>query len=205
LFVQRTGFGVAAVAMFMSATVLGGAAGQWPTGYFSDRMDRGRMIVLMSGMSGLLGIALIAAVGQPLAWLLGAAAVWGAFAFPLYAVAVAQANDHARAAEFVEISSGLLLIYAAGAVVGPLVATGFMNVLRPGGLYAFTASIHVLVAAFAYWHLGKEKPVPAEEHTPFSEALQAAQTVSPTFDIEIQEAHIQEQEPDAGLENRTEQ
>lgn len=194
LFVQRSGFGITAVAMFMSATVLGGAAGQWPTGLLSDRMDRGRLIVVMAGLSGALAVALVAASNQSLPWLLGAAAAWGAFAFPLYAVAVAQANDHAQPTEFVEISSGLLLTYAAGAVAGPLIATGFMNTFRPGGLYAFTAFVHAMVVLFGYWQLGREKPVPAEEYTPFAEALQAAQTISPTFDAQIQETHIQELE-----------
>lgn len=193
LFVQRSGFDITAVALFMSATVLGGAAGQWPAGFLSDRMDRGRLIVIMSGMSGLLGIAHIVSGSISLPALLGSAAAWGAFAFPLYAVAVAQANDHARANEFVEISGGLLLIYAAGAVVGPMIATAFMDVIKPGGLYAFTASIHALVVVFAYWKLGREKPVPAAEQTPFTEALQAAHTVSPTFDAETQETRVQEQ------------
>lgn len=196
VFVQRSGFDVTAVAMFMSATVLGGAAGQWPTGLLSDRMDRSRLIIIMSGLSGLLGIALIAATGLPLPWLLGAAAAWGAIAFPLYAVTVAQANDQAQASEFVEISSGLLLIYAAGAVIGPMIATGFMDVLDPGGLYAFTAFTHALVVVFAYWQWGRAKLVPTEEQTPYNEALKAAQTVSPTFDTVIQETHIQEHQFD---------
>lgn len=200
VFVQRSGFDTTAVALFMSATVLGGAAGQWPTGLLSDRMDRSRLIIIMSGLSALLGIALIASTGLPLPWVLGAAAAWGAFSFPLYAVTVAQANDQAQVSEFVEISSGLLLIYAAGAVVGPLVATSFMDVLDPGGLYAFTAAIHVLVVVFAYWQWGRTKPVPAEEQTPYTEALQAAQTVSPTFDTVIQETHVQEHESDPAPE-----
>lgn len=210
LFVQRSGFDVTAVAMFMSATVLGGAAGQWPIGMLSDRMDRGRLIVATSAMAGLLGIAVIAAGGASLPWLLGAAAAWGAFAFPLYAVAVAQANDRALPTEFVEISSGLLLIYAAGAVLGPPVATIFMNTLKPGGLYAFTVLVHLAVVAVACAQLRRQRPVAAEEHIPFTEALQAAQTVSPAFDVEIQEAHVHEyvaesMEPGAGPNARQEQ
>lgn len=192
LFVQRAGFDVTAVALFMSATVLGGAAGQWPAGFLSDRMDRGKLIIVMSAVSALLGAAVIVATGLSLLWLLAVAAMWGAFAFPLYAVTVAQANDQAEPAEFVEISSGLLLTYAAGAIVGPMVATGFMDLFTEDGLYAFTAFIHLLVVGYAYWQLKHERPVSAEEHTPFTEALQAAQTVSPTFDIQIQEAHVQQ-------------
>ncbi|MGA8262461.1 MAG: MFS transporter [Arenicellales bacterium] len=197
LFVQHAGFDVTAVALFMSATVLGGAAGQWPIGRLSDRMDRGKLIVATSALAAALGIAVILLSSDSLPWLLAAAAGWGAVTFPLYALTVAQANDRARPTEFVEISGGLLLTYAAGAVLGPLVATGFMSLLQPGGLYLFTALVHFLVAAFAYLQLKHEQPVPAEEQIPFTEALQAAQTVSPTFDVQIQETHVQSA-PDTG-------
>ncbi|MFZ0486117.1 MAG: MFS transporter [Arenicellales bacterium] len=193
VFVQRSGFGITAVAMFMSATVLGGAAGQWPVGRLSDRMDRGLLIVIMAALSAALGVAVILSGAVSLMWLLVAAAAWGAFSFPLYAVTVAQANDHARPTEFVETSGGLLLTYAAGAVLGPMMATGSMSILQPEGLYAFTALVHFLVAAIAYGQLRTEKAVPEEEHIPFTVALQAAQTISPTFDAQIQETNVQEQ------------
>jgi len=194
LFVQRSGYGVTAIALFMSATVLGGALGQWPVGRLSDRMNRGTLTLWMSLAAGGLGAVVIGASQVSLPWLLAAAAAWGALSFPLYAVAVALANDHAQISEFVEVSSGLLLAYAAGAVVGPIVATGFMNVLEPGGLYAFTATIHLLLVAFAYRFHMRERPVPEEEHIPFNEALQAASTVSSSFDAEIQQTHLEEQE-----------
>lgn len=194
LFVQRAGYGVDAVAMFMSATVLGGALGQWPVGKLSDRMDRGRLIIWMAGASAALGATVIFAGYVSLPWLLAATAGWGALSFPLYAVAVAQANDHARANEFVEISSGLLLTYAAGAILGPLVATGAMRLLMPGGLYAFTVAVHLLLVGFAFSLLKRERPALEAEQVPFNEALQAATTVSSTFDAEIQQTHVQEQE-----------
>lgn len=194
LFVRQSGFDVTAVAMFMSATVLGGAAGQWPVGKLSDNINRGWMIVVMAGLSVVVGVTVVIASGMSLFWLLAAAAAWGASSFPLYAIAVAQANDHAKIAEFVETSSGLLLTYAAGAVLGPVVATVFMDLLKEDGLYWYTAGVHLLVALFAYRQLHREKPVPEEEQIPFTEALQSAQTVSSTFDVGIQEAHVQEQE-----------
>ncbi len=204
LFVQRSGYDVTAVALFMSATVLGGAAGQWPIGRLSDNMDRGRLIVAISLVGAVLGGAVVASSYASLNWLLAAAAAWGAFAFPLYAVAVAQANDRAQPFEFVETSSGLLLTYAAGAVIGPIIATVFMNQFEPGGLYVFIIIVYFLLFGFAYWQLKHERPVPDEDQIPFSEALQAANTVSPTFDAQIQEAHMQEQDSESTDDERDE-
>lgn len=194
LFVQRGGYDITTVALFMSATVLGGATGQWPIGRLSDRVDRGRLMVWMSMAAAMLGGAVIGAGYVSVPWLLTAAAAWGAVAFPLYAVAVALANDHAAPNEFVETSSGLLLVYAAGAIVGPIIATGFMNMLRPGGLYAFTAAVHVMLVIYAYIEIKRLHELPVHDYTPYTEALQATQTVSTTFDEEIQAAHLSDQE-----------
>lgn len=187
LFVQGAGFGVAAVAMFMSATVLGGAAAQWPIGRLSDHMDRGRLIAGMSALAAVLGAVVILSTNWSLDWVLAASVAWGALAFPLYAVAVAQANDYAKPSEFVETSSGLLLTYGAGAILGPMMATAFMHAFTESGLYVFTASVHGVLVAFTLWQLKRQRLPIEEDHVLFSDALQASQTLSSTFDAEIQE------------------
>ena len=72
--------------------------------------------------------------------LLGAA--WGAVAFPLYAVAVAHANDYAEPEDYVMVSSGLLLMYGIGAIIGPFVASIFMSSVGAVGLFAFATIVH---------------------------------------------------------------
>ncbi len=187
LFVQRAGFDVNGVALFMSATVLGGAIGQWPIGRLSDKTDRGALMVWLGLAAAIAGAGVIVASFFGVYWLLFAAAVWGGISFPLYAVAVAQANDHAESDEFVEISSGLLLAYAAGAVAGPVIATIFMKLIPHGGLYFFTIVVHVLLMVYAYRQLGYEKRIAAAEHTTTaSQALQSTTTVSTVFDAETQ-------------------
>ena len=106
--------------------------------------------------------------------ILALSALWGAFAFPLYSLAVAHSNDHAAPEEFVEVSGGLLLIYAAGAVVGPGAATVAMAGLGPAGLYVFTAMVHVLFGIYAIWRLRQHAPAPPDEKVSFFEALEAA-------------------------------
>jgi len=186
LFVQRAGYDVDSVALVMSATVLGGAIGQWPIGRLSDRMDRGTLLGWVALAAGVLSVGVIVASALSIGWLLIAAATWGALSFPLYAVAVAQANDHAQPSEYVEVSGGLLFAYAAGAVIGPLVATVFMKILEVGGLYVFAASVQVALAMFTYRQLKRGKPlVETEHHLTMQEALQTAHTVSTVFDANM--------------------
>ena len=95
----------------MSAVVLGGALMQWPLGSLSDRIDR-RVVMLLAAFIALaaaLAITVIPAADKSLT--IVAAAVFGAGAFPLYALAVAHANDNANPSDCVEVSSGLLLVY----------------------------------------------------------------------------------------------
>ena len=49
----------AAVALFMSTVVIGGAAQQWPLGRLSDRMDRRKVIVLASLGAASAGVAMV--------------------------------------------------------------------------------------------------------------------------------------------------
>ena len=42
------------------------------------------------------------------------------FAYTLYSIAVAHANDHAKPEDFVKVSGGLLLLYGFGTMIGPV-------------------------------------------------------------------------------------
>lgn len=133
---SSAGLDVAGIAWFMSAIVIGGALGQWPFGRLSDRTDRRRVLVL--GAAGAAAVWVAAAVMS--AQVTGMffcviGLLWGMFAFPLVAIAMAHTNDSAEAGDFVEISSGLLLVAAAGSIAGPLLAGGLMAGIGSAGFF----------------------------------------------------------------------
>jgi MFS family permease len=170
--------GTAAIALFMSATVIAGALGQWPLGWSSDHMDRRKVIVFAC-----LGAA-VAGVGMNIlarGWDQGPfifAVIFGAFAFPLYALCAAHMNDSVEDNGFVEASSGLLLLYGAGAVAGPLIASPAMGYFGPAGLFGFTALVHSAMAAFAFYRMYRRDRPLAEDREPFADSLVVAQTVA---------------------------
>lgn len=180
VFAQSNQFfmGTTAVALFMSVAVIAGAVGQWPLGRASDRTDRRKVIVFTC-----LGAAL-AAVGMCLLaqrWEYGMfvfAFLFGAFAFPLYSLGAAHMNDNVEADGFVEASSGLLLTYGAGAVIGPIIASSAMGLLGSVGLFGFTAVVHVAMAGFAIYRMRQRGRRSAEERSPFVDSLRVSQTVS---------------------------
>lgn len=182
VFAQRTGLDVTGVAVFMSATVLAGAAGQWPLGRASDRVDRRYVIAIACTGAAVAGAALASGFLVTQTHVLIASCVFGIFAFPIYAIAVAHTNDHVPQGEFVESSSALLLLFGAGAVVGPLIASFIMSRIGPQGLYVFTALVHVAMAGFALYRMHRRERAASEERTTFLHGLETAGTVSNVFE-----------------------
>jgi len=180
---------VSLAAGFMTGAVFGGAAGQWPLGYWSDRVDRRIVIAFVAICAAVVGMAmwlLYGTLSGPMAILLSG--IWGALAFPLYSVAVAHANDYAQKGEYVMVSAGLLLMYGVGAIIGPFLAAAAMTLVSDSILYLYTAIIHVLVFTYVLIRVQRRASAPIEAHVPFAEALTAVQTASQAFEDEYQES-----------------
>jgi len=188
-FARSSGLDDTGIALFMSTAVLGGALGQWPLGRLSDLGDRRRVILLASFAAALAGLLVMMRPFESTAALLAMGALWGAFAFSLYSLGVAHANDHAAPSDFVETSSGLLLVYAAGAITGPFIASLVTDSLGHASLFGYSAVVHVVLIGFVLWRTSASEAPPHEEQIEFAEALQAARTVSSVFDEDAQAAH----------------
>lgn len=188
---------VTLAAWFMTSAVIGGAAAQWPIGFLSDRFGRRQLlassalacagvaaaIVTLSGNAGQVGITLMGAA-------------WGAFAFPLYAIAVAHTNDFADSNEYVMVSGGLLMMYGIGAIAGPFLASTLMAQTGPTGLFMFTAGIHIALVLYSAQRSFRRASPPAEQHIAYGDALAVVQTASQVYDGEI--GHAAEAKPNAG-------
>lgn len=184
---------VSMAAWFMTSVVLGGAVGQWPLGWWSDRVDRRQVLVGVSLAGVLLGAALwlLSPKLGPLGILL-LGICWGAVAFPVYSIAVAQANDRADPGTFVMISSGLLLMYGMGAVIGPFLSSAFMMIFGGSGLFLYTAIAHFILSMFVLSRSRHEARVPGDEHTEFTDSLTSVLTTSQVYEVEFDEKNLAE-------------
>lgn len=178
VFATRAGLPSTAVAVFMSVAVIGGALVQWPAGYLSDRIDRRRVILGVTAASALAGALLAAGAGS---WgtgvIMALGFAYGGAAIPIYAISVAHANDFATREDSVDVSSGLLLTYAAGAVIGPLIASAGMNLWNAGMLFVFTAAIHSAFSLFVVLRIRAGRTAPAETRDEFVAVPRTTQAV----------------------------
>jgi MFS family permease len=174
-------------AWFMAAAVVGGAILQWPLGLLSDVLGRRKILVAVCLLSAGAAVALVVLVPQlEFASIVLLAGLWGAFAFPLYSIAVAYANDYADHGDYVKVSAGLLLVYGIGATIGPFAASALITLRGADGLFVFTAAVHILLVGFVGYRFFKEGKQ-AIQPIAFSDALSAAQTASQVYEEELQE------------------
>jgi len=163
----RIGISTAEIALMMSLVVVAGAAMQLPAGRLSDKTDR--RFVLAGAAFGAALFAILIFLFEPRSsiFVIVFTAAYGAFAYTLYSIAVAHANDHARAEDFVKVSGGLLLLYGFGTMIGPLLAAALMGWLRPEGLFLATALAHLCLAGYTLLRISRRAPVPIENRDAF--------------------------------------
>jgi MFS family permease len=177
---------ISVTANFMTAVVFGGAVGQWPLGWLSDRIDR-RLVLAGISLAGVIIGVIMWRMAPVLSstGIIALAALWGAMSFPVYSISVAHANDRADPGKFVMVSAGLLLMYGVGAIIGPFIASMMMAFGAPGSLFLFTAIVHLLLAIYVVTRRMLRKQTPEVDHKPFSEALASTQTSSQIYEEEL--------------------
>jgi MFS family permease len=158
VFGQRVGLHELGIALFMAATILGGAGFQWPVGYVSDRMDR-RWVLLWVCLSATLVAILGFALGLNTAGSLAVlGVVYGGLTFTIYGLSVAHVNDLVERDRVLEITGGLLLLHGLGATLGPTLAGALMDALGPGSLLLYFASVLSIMALTA-WYFIRQRPL----------------------------------------------
>jgi MFS family permease len=156
----RIGLPTPLIAFMMSITVVSGAITQVPAGRISDKTDRRYVIVTLALGAAIVGAAIVAlkpTAAFPILFLTG---LYGALHYPLYGLAVAHANDFADASDFVAVSGGLLLLYGAGTMLGPLAGSAAITALGPEAVFVVTAGSHALIAGWAFYRTYKRAPIP---------------------------------------------
>jgi MFS family permease len=157
------GLGAQDIALVMAALQGGNLVIQWPLGWLSDRTDR-RLVIAGAAAAVVVVSAVLLAAGAAasLLTLVVLFGLWGGLAESIYAVSTAHANDRTQAGDYVVVSSTVLVVWATGSTVGPVVATGALRAFGPDGLWLFFIAVCAGFAVFVVWRaLQRTQPAPA--------------------------------------------
>ncbi|MGH8111703.1 MAG: MFS transporter [Rhodanobacteraceae bacterium] len=159
-YARRVGFDTAVTSTYMLGGILGGAALQWPLGYWSDHTDR-RLALAAVGAAACLIAVTIAFIGggQPRTAI---ALIFGycGMAFAIYPMVVAHLIDYVAPTELLGASSSVYLLYGAGSTIGPLTVGIAMTRWGARSLpfwYALTAGALAVYAAYRYGAFRRER------------------------------------------------
>jgi MFS family permease len=169
LYSHQIGFAQDRTIILMVCVSIGSLVLQWPIGFLSDKVDR---------LHALIGLGAFASVTSLLIFLLPPGdhflllallfIAFGGFVESLYAVGVAHANDRAAAADYVSLSSTLLLVWALGGAIGPSVGAVVMQYTRPSAFFIYAIVLSSAFTLFALWRLRRRREDrSAETHEDF--------------------------------------
>lgn len=156
------GYDIKDIAIFTATIQFGIMVFQYPIGFISDRFDRRTVLIGVAATTALVGLA-IALAGHKSFWiLLGLSFVYGGVSGTVYTLGVAHAADRADKSQLVAMSGGLLLAWALGSILGPVLATSTMAKLGPAGLFFFTIVITGLLIPFVLFRMKRREPAQQE-------------------------------------------
>ena len=170
----QAGLSIKEISIFVAFIYVGGLVLQYPIGWFSDRMDRRKLVLGLSALgAGVLMLPLLwsALLGPvPFTVLVFVGAMGGGISNPLYSLLVAYANDYLDNSDMAAASAGLIFINGLGAITGPVITGWMMGWIGPNGFFLFMAVLFAALAGYTAWRMTQRRVTPAAQgsFTPIS-------------------------------------
>lgn len=152
VFAAQIGLQAQQVSLFMAMLFIGPLLLQVPIGWISDRVDRRRIIFVISAFGAffcLLGWS----IGEDRRLLFLIAFLTGGVTMPLYALLLAYANDAMSREDMPAASGALALTFGFGAILGPLAAGFVMQALGSYMFWVTMAGTFLAIAVFALYRM----------------------------------------------------
>ncbi len=153
IFATKVGYSLFQVSLFTGALVVGPFLLLSLVGRLSDRVGRRRALSVVLAM-----LVAIATMLYSLHWLephflvvLAMALLLGGGSASVYPNAIAHAYDQLPRENYVSASTGLLICFSTGAILGPSLASWVMAWGGPHALFLYSASFAALLLAFTLY------------------------------------------------------
>lgn len=167
VFGTRADLSVAQISIFVASFYVGALFLQYPIGWFSDRMDRRRLIVIVSVIGAVAAFVALTGVSSFVV-LVGTALVIGGVSNPLYSLLIAHTNDMLSPDDMAAASGGMIFINGMGAISGPLIVGWMMGWWGPGGFYVYLLCLLAGMAAYTMLRMTQRQAQEGDETTAFA-------------------------------------
>jgi len=145
LYARSLGLSITATGYLLAVSTLGGLLMQFPLGSLSDKLDRRLVIAGASIVTLVLCTAMIIVPNAQTntVTLFGGFLLLGGLILPIYSICMAHMNDHLKPSQMVAASSTLVLVFAAGMVLGPIAGSFALDNAGANGMFM----LYIVVAA----------------------------------------------------------
>jgi MFS family permease len=152
VYATKVGLTPSQAGRFIAATAVGGVLTQWPLSSASDEIDR-RFVGVVAAC-GAIGASVWLLVSGPFGWQgLVAMALLGGASFPLYSIAAAYTNDWVEPEHVSGAASQLVLLYGAGALIGPPIVSVMISAIGNHGFPWAMIGMHAAIVVFLVYRL----------------------------------------------------
>jgi len=165
----QPGTSAAAATTLSIAAWMGGTITQWPAGLLSDRVDRRFVVAGLALMAFIACVALFMTAGHvSFSVTVMLAAVWGGGALSFYSVSASHATDRTEPGQIASVMSGMLFVWAAGSVAGPIITgvTADTDLGQPG-VFAVVSVLYFVLVAANLWRVSIARRPDALHRSPF--------------------------------------
>ncbi|HJO95047.1 MAG TPA: MFS transporter [Victivallales bacterium] len=186
------------IAYLMSITIFGGMLFQLPIGKISDLYDRRKVMFFVCVVIAVISI-IICIFHSSYIQLFIFCFLIGSVSFAVYPLSISHSSDRVDISKSVAVISIITLFYGVGSMIGPLAATGFIDLC--GGMVGFFLFIFVfsfILGAYILWRVIVKKSVDDSDKISFT-------AIAPRIAIgmaEVVEQNFNESLPDEDEEDK---
>ena len=152
------------ILLFMAT--IAGVIFQGPIGYFSDKYERRKVIVITTALGAMFAFISIIFGGESLQNMylsvrlsfskivfFISVGIYAGLALPLFSLNLAHTNDYVTKDKFVAAGGGIQLIFGIGAIIGPILCSFFMDIFNINGFFIFLIVSHIIIAIFGIYRM----------------------------------------------------
>ncbi len=149
--------------LLSGAAILGSFLMQYPVGFLSDRYDRRTIIAVLVLGSLLACLVAPQALRFHLWTLLALIAVSAGVFGSLYAISISQTFDSLKQSEMGAAMGPLVMVYALGAILGPLASSNLMKFTGPDSLFYLLCALQIVLLGYIVYRIGQRDALPIEQ------------------------------------------